>query len=79
MFLLCIYIAIYSYKQKSIFSAEHANLPLIPPFLQPGNHEFYDGVNFASAGAGALVETFQGSVCIHKSFVKRAVSLFPYI
>ncbi|KAK7259076.1 hypothetical protein RIF29_24672 [Crotalaria pallida] len=46
----------------SDFIAEHANLPLIPPFLQPGEIEYYNGVNFASGGAGALVETFQGSV-----------------
>ncbi|KAJ8448292.1 hypothetical protein Cgig2_025216 [Carnegiea gigantea] len=46
----------------SDFIAEHANLPLIPPFLQPGNRQFSGGVNFASAGAGALVETFRGSV-----------------
>ncbi|KAF3451967.1 hypothetical protein FNV43_RR08063 [Rhamnella rubrinervis] len=46
----------------SDFIAEYANLPLIPPFLQPGFHNYYDGVNFASSGAGALVETFQGSV-----------------
>ncbi|KAG7595166.1 GDSL lipase/esterase [Arabidopsis thaliana x Arabidopsis arenosa] len=47
----------------SDFIAEYANLPLIPPFLEPGNSQkkLY-GVNFASAGAGALVETFQGSV-----------------
>lgn len=44
------------------FAAEYANLPLIPPFLQPGFRHYYAGVNFASAGAGALVETFQGSV-----------------
>jgi hypothetical protein len=42
--------------------AEYAELPLIPPFLQPGNPQYYNGVNFASAGAGALVETFQGEV-----------------
>ncbi|KAL2932985.1 GDSL esterase/lipase 5, partial [Bienertia sinuspersici] len=46
----------------SDFIAEHANLPLIHPYLQPGKRRFYDGVNFASAGGGALVETFQGSV-----------------
>ncbi|QHO52320.1 hypothetical protein HN51_021267 [Arachis hypogaea] len=47
----------------SDFIAEYANLPLIPPFLQPGNYtQFYGGVNFASGGAGALVETFEGSV-----------------
>ncbi|MBA0623151.1 hypothetical protein Godav_008634 [Gossypium davidsonii] len=44
------------------FIAEYANLPLIPPYLQPGNHEFTTGVNFASAGAGALSETNQGFV-----------------
>ncbi|XP_074299998.1 GDSL esterase/lipase 5-like [Silene latifolia] len=44
------------------FIAENANLPLIPPFLQPGNPDFSNGVNFASAGAGALVQTFQGKV-----------------
>ncbi|EEF29142.1 GDSL esterase/lipase 5 [Ricinus communis] len=44
------------------FIAEYANLPLIPPFLQPGIDQFFLGVNFASAGAGALVETFKGDV-----------------
>ncbi|GKV09711.1 hypothetical protein SLEP1_g21168 [Rubroshorea leprosula] len=44
------------------FIAKYAKLPLIPPFLQPGFRHFYNGVNFASAGAGALVETFQGDV-----------------
>ena len=43
-------------------AAKHANLPLIPPYLQPGNHQFTYGVNFASAGAGALSETAQGFV-----------------
>ncbi|KAF5466286.1 hypothetical protein F2P56_016227 [Juglans regia] len=46
----------------SDFIAEYAKLPLIPPFLKPGNPHYLNGVNFASAGAGALVETFQGSV-----------------
>ncbi|KAF3953191.1 hypothetical protein CMV_021341 [Castanea mollissima] len=46
----------------SDFIAEYAKLPLIPPFLQPGNNQYYYGVNFASVGAGALVETFQGAV-----------------
>ncbi|XWS12206.1 hypothetical protein CRYUN_Cryun37aG0070000 [Craigia yunnanensis] len=44
------------------FIAEYANLPLIPPYLQPGNHQFTYGVNFASAGAGALAESNQGLV-----------------
>ncbi|CAL0317979.1 unnamed protein product [Lupinus luteus] len=46
----------------SDFIAEYANLPLIPPFMEPGNIQYNSGVNFASGGAGALVETFQGSV-----------------
>jgi hypothetical protein len=44
-------------------AAEFAKLPLIPPYLQPGNHQFTNGVNFASGGAGALVENNQGPVC----------------
>ncbi|PRQ51719.1 putative carboxylesterase [Rosa chinensis] len=46
----------------SDFIAEYAKLPIIPPYLQPGNHQFTYGANFASAGAGALVETSQGLV-----------------
>ncbi|KAK3013030.1 hypothetical protein RJ639_008231, partial [Escallonia herrerae] len=45
----------------SDFIAEYAELPLIPPFVQPGI-EYNKGVNFASAGAGALAGTFEGSV-----------------
>ncbi|KAK4774095.1 hypothetical protein SAY87_029114 [Trapa incisa] len=48
------------------FIAEKARLPFIPPFLQPGASH-HAGVNFASAGAGALVETFRGSVIDLKS------------
>ncbi|QCE13401.1 zeta-carotene desaturase [Vigna unguiculata] len=44
------------------FLAEYAKLPLIQPYLFPGNQRYVDGVNFASAGAGALVETHQGLV-----------------
>ena len=51
-----------TYKYINFIVAEYAKLPLIPPFLQPGNNQYYHGVNFASAGAGALVETFQGEV-----------------
>lgn len=53
-------------------AAEYAELPLIPPYLQPGSHQFTYGANFASAGAGALVETSQGLVCeiiLHEFFV----------
>ncbi|XP_015947023.1 GDSL esterase/lipase 1 [Arachis duranensis] len=44
------------------FIAEYAKLPLIQPYLFPGNQIYSDGINFASAGAGALVETYQGLV-----------------
>ncbi|XP_034695566.1 GDSL esterase/lipase 5 [Vitis riparia] len=54
----------------SDFIAQYAKLPIIPPFLQPGVHQFYYGVNFASAGAGALVETFQGAVIDLKTQLK---------
>ncbi|KAL6140612.1 hypothetical protein ACLB2K_058910 [Fragaria x ananassa] len=46
----------------SDFIAEYGNLPIIPLYLQPGNQQFTNGSNFASAGAGALVETFHGLV-----------------
>ncbi|RDX84131.1 GDSL esterase/lipase 5 [Mucuna pruriens] len=63
----------------SDFIAEYANLPLVAPFLQPGNSQYYGGVNFASGGAGALVETFEGSVIPFKTqarnFKKVTVSL----
>ncbi|XP_062074588.1 GDSL esterase/lipase 1-like [Humulus lupulus] len=44
------------------FIAECAKLPLIPPYLYPGNYDFRYGVNFASSGSGALTETRQGFV-----------------
>lgn len=47
-------------------SASHANLPLIPPFLEPSADYSY-GVNFASGGAGVLPETHQGLVIIQNS------------
>lgn len=43
------------------YISELANLPLIPPFLQP-SADFVHGVNFASGGAGVLPETNQGLV-----------------
>ncbi|XVE93116.1 hypothetical protein REPUB_Repub01dG0162500 [Reevesia pubescens] len=42
------------------FIAQFAGLPIIPTYLEPGNHKFTDGVNFASGGAGALVESHRG-------------------
>lgn len=60
--------------------AEYAKLPLIPPFLEPGDSQKkLCGVNFASAGAGALVETFQGSVRIlafHLYFILKLFEIF---
>jgi hypothetical protein len=45
-------------------TAEFANLPFITTYSYPGHHRHIkDGANFASAGAGALVETYQGLVC----------------
>ncbi|KAF3451970.1 hypothetical protein FNV43_RR08066 [Rhamnella rubrinervis] len=44
------------------FIAEYAKLPYIPPYLHPGIDQFIYGVNFASAGAGALAETRTGLV-----------------
>ncbi|KAK3043166.1 hypothetical protein RJ639_001599 [Escallonia herrerae] len=43
-------------------AAEYAKLSLIPPYLQPGNHQFGYGINFAAGGAGALDETYPGVV-----------------
>ncbi|XP_028797200.1 GDSL esterase/lipase 5-like, partial [Neltuma alba] len=46
------------------FIAEYAKLPLLLPYLHPATFEDYYvyGANFASAGAGALVETGLGAV-----------------
>lgn len=53
----------------TLFTAEYAELPFIPTFLPYHNHDqFTYGVNFASGGAGALVETHQGFVCHLSSF-----------
>ncbi|CAI9094432.1 OLC1v1030174C1 [Oldenlandia corymbosa var. corymbosa] len=48
------------------FIAKYANLPLIPPYFQSGYKQFSYGVNFASGGAGALVETHQGKVSCYR-------------
>ncbi|XP_038903481.1 GDSL esterase/lipase 1-like [Benincasa hispida] len=42
------------------FFAEYANLPLVFPYLYPGNKRYIDGINFASGGAGALDEVNRG-------------------
>ncbi|KAK7841648.1 GDSL esterase/lipase 1-like [Quercus suber] len=49
------------------FIAEFAKLPFITPLLYPGYHQYTDGSNFASGGAGALVETNKGLVIDLKS------------
>ncbi|PWA80855.1 Lipase, GDSL [Artemisia annua] len=46
----------------SDFIAEYAGLPLIPTYLDPQNDDFLYGANFASGGAGALVESNAGFV-----------------
>ncbi|KAK4269025.1 hypothetical protein QN277_022234 [Acacia crassicarpa] len=60
------------------FIAEFAKLPLIQPYLFPGNRDYIDGINFASGGAGALVETNQGLVIDLKtqlSYFKRVIKV----
>lgn len=44
------------------FIAEYADLPLIPSYFEIGKQHFVHGVNFASGGAGCLVETHRGFV-----------------
>ncbi|KAL0535879.1 hypothetical protein IC582_024806 [Cucumis melo] len=41
------------------FLGEYANLPLIPPYLDPHNDLYDYGVNFASGGGGALALSHQ--------------------
>lgn len=55
------------------FITEHAKLPLIPPYLKDG--EFMGGANFASGGAGALVETYRGYVVDLKTQLKQLEQL----
>ncbi|KAI6700343.1 hypothetical protein NL676_014667 [Syzygium grande] len=57
------------------FIAEYANLPLIPPYLQMKDGEFMGGANFASAGAGALVDTYKGFVVDLKMQLKQLEQL----
>ncbi|KAF7847303.1 hypothetical protein BT93_L3104 [Corymbia citriodora subsp. variegata] len=58
------------------FIAEYAKLPLIPPYLQmKDGEEFIGGVNFASGGAGALVDTYKGFVVDFKMQLKQLKQL----
>lgn len=43
-------------------AAEYAELPIIPPFLDPSADDLSHGVNFASGGAGILSTTNEGQV-----------------
>ncbi|KAL7618545.1 hypothetical protein Lser_V15G01508 [Lactuca serriola] len=69
------------------FILKYAKLPLIPPYMEPDSRRYYKiGANFASAGAGALVETFQGSVISlqtqlsnHKKVVNRLRKIYGNI
>ncbi|KAK4352778.1 hypothetical protein RND71_028296 [Anisodus tanguticus] len=55
----------------SDFVAEYAELPLIPPYFEIGKDDrFVHGVNFASGGAGCLVETYRGFVIDLKTQLK---------
>lgn len=44
------------------FIAKYAHLPWPQPYLRPGLMSYKKGVDFACAGAGALHDTFQGTV-----------------
>ncbi|GAB4841939.1 hypothetical protein Ancab_011896 [Ancistrocladus abbreviatus] len=44
------------------FIAEYANLPYLPPYLQPGLNNFTNGVNFAAAAACVLVDARPGTI-----------------
>ncbi|KAK9923824.1 hypothetical protein M0R45_032224 [Rubus argutus] len=44
------------------FIAKFANLPVLPPYLQPSPKNFTVGASFASAGSGVLVETNPGTI-----------------
>lgn len=44
------------------FIAEYANLPFVPSYFHFEHAQSFQGVNFASGGAGCLVETYTGFV-----------------
>lgn len=52
------------------FAAEFAKLPLIPSYFKAKTKQLPFGVNFASGGAGALVETHAGKVYIYISILE---------
>ncbi|KAF7843658.1 GDSL esterase/lipase 5 [Senna tora] len=57
------------------FICEYSKLPLALPYLYPGNRSYIHGTNFASAGAGALVETHEGTVIDLKSQVSNFINV----
>ncbi|KAM5579519.1 hypothetical protein ABKV19_009347 [Rosa sericea] len=58
------------------FIAKFAKLRMLSPYLQPGQHDFIDGSNFASAGAGVL-ETSDSEISLPKqlSYFKNVTKL----
>lgn len=54
--------SVYFTSLTDALTAEFAQLPLIPAYFQTQQLGLTNGVNFASAGAGSLVETFSGFV-----------------
>ena len=59
-------------------AAQFAELPILPPYLQPIAHHFTDGANFASAGGGVLVQTHPGTVCRSFSILDLVMGGFSF-
>ncbi|GJU01421.1 GDSL esterase/lipase 1-like protein [Tanacetum coccineum] len=51
--------ALFVFGDSCFDPAEYASLPFIPAYLEP-NNDFTHGANFASAGAGALIDSHAG-------------------
>lgn len=49
---------------RNVNAGEYANLPLLPPYLDPQNDLYDYGANFASGGGGALALSHQEQVPI---------------
>ncbi|GAB2222192.1 hypothetical protein Droror1_Dr00013396 [Drosera rotundifolia] len=64
-------------KQVPLFVfAEFFRLPLWKPYLEPAQHRFAGGANFASGGAGVLSQTHPGTISLREqlSYFKDVVS-----
>ena len=53
---------VWNKKNFGFFFKKNVAVLWCQSYLQPGNHQLMNGVNFASAGTVALVETHQGKV-----------------